>query len=109
MDAYLHAAGLTELKKSPLFRSARGRTGELTENGIHRVDVFRISQRRARDTGLNADICCHTFRATGITAYLANGGTLKTRKPWPLTRGPARRNSKIERTMKSRSMKLRRL
>lgn len=77
MDAYLQAAGLTELKKSPLFRSARGRTGELTENAMHRVDVFRMIQRRARDAGLNADICCHTFRATGITAYLDNGGTLE--------------------------------
>ena len=34
-------------------------------------------QRRAREAGLSADICCHTFRATGITAYLENGGTLE--------------------------------
>ena len=33
-------------------------------------------RRRARDAGLDADICCHHFRATGITAYLDNGGTL---------------------------------
>ena len=30
LDAYLHAAGIAEAKKTPLFRSARGRTGELT-------------------------------------------------------------------------------
>ena len=77
LDAYLHAAGLVEAKKTPLFRSARGRTGELTESGMHRVDVFRMIQRRARDAGLDAGVCCHTFRATGITAYLDNGGTLE--------------------------------
>ena len=77
LDAYLQAAGIVEAKKSPLFRSARGRTGELTESAMNRTDVYRMILRRARDSGLAADICCHTFRATGITAYLENGGTLE--------------------------------
>ncbi|MGP0059947.1 MAG: tyrosine-type recombinase/integrase [Beijerinckiaceae bacterium] len=77
IDAYLHAAGLTEAKKSPLFRSARGRTRELTASAMNRVDAYRMTVRRAREAGLNAAICCHTFRATGITAYLDNGGTLE--------------------------------
>jgi integrase/recombinase XerD len=34
-------------------------------------------QRRAREAGLSGDVCCHTFRATGIIAYLDNGGTLE--------------------------------
>ena len=34
-------------------------------------------KRRARRAGLSTEICCHTFRATGITAYLRNGGTLE--------------------------------
>ena len=75
LDAYLQAAGLLDAKKSPLFRSARGRTGDLTELAMHRVDVWRMIRRRANDAGLSPDICCHTFRATGITAYLDNGGT----------------------------------
>jgi integrase len=33
--------------------------------------------RRARAAGLSEDICCHTFRATGITAYLEGGGTIE--------------------------------
>jgi site-specific recombinase XerD len=77
LDAYLQAAKILEAKKSPLFRSARGRTGELTENPMSRVHVWQMIQRRAREAGLNGDICCHTFRATGITAYLDNGGTLE--------------------------------
>jgi integrase/recombinase XerD len=27
--------------------------------------------------GLPSSTCCHTFRATGITAYLENGGTIE--------------------------------
>jgi len=77
LDAYLQAAGILEEKKTPLFRSARGRTGELTESAMTRVDVWRMIRRRSNDAGLSADICCHTFRATGITAYLENGGTLE--------------------------------
>ena len=77
LDAYLHAAGIVEAKKSPLFRSARGRTGALTESAVNRVDVYRMILRRARDAGLDVEVSCHTFRATGITAYLDNGGTLE--------------------------------
>ncbi|MFI5399077.1 MAG: tyrosine-type recombinase/integrase [Candidatus Binatia bacterium] len=42
-----------------------------------RTDVFRMVQRRAADAGLTTTVCCHSFRATGITAYLENGGTLE--------------------------------
>ena len=41
---------------------------------MSRVDVWRMIRRRANDAGLSADICCHTFLATGITAYLKNRG-----------------------------------
>jgi integrase len=104
LDAYLEAAKIGEAKKSPLFRSARGRTGELTENPMDRVDVYRMIRRRAKDAGLDADICCHTFRATGITAYLENGGW-KTLKPWRRTKVPAPQSFTIERAMRSRSMR----
>jgi site-specific recombinase XerD len=77
LDAYLQEAAINDAKKSPLFRSARGRTDELTATPMSRVDVWRMIRRRARDAELSADISCHTFRATGITAYLDNGGTLE--------------------------------
>jgi site-specific recombinase XerD len=77
LDAYLHAAGIADAKKTPLFRSARGRTGELTELAMHRIDAWRMIRRRAKTAGIDAEICCHTFRATGITAYLDNNGTLE--------------------------------
>jgi integrase/recombinase XerD len=34
-------------------------------------------KKRALAAGLGAKINCHTFRATGITAYLSNGGTIE--------------------------------
>ena len=47
LDAYIEAAGIRDDKKSPLFRSAHGRTGVLTDNRMHRVDAWRMVQRRA--------------------------------------------------------------
>jgi integrase/recombinase XerD len=76
LDAYLEAAGIREEKKSPLFRSV-DRNRKLTPNSITRTDVLRMVKRRAQGAGLPSSTCCHTFRATGITAYLENGGTIE--------------------------------
>jgi integrase/recombinase XerD len=70
LDAYIDAAGVREEKKTPLFRSAAGRTGTLTSTVMNRVDAWRMVQRRAAELGMKGRIGCHTFRATGITAYL---------------------------------------
>jgi integrase len=77
LDAYIDAAGIRGDGKSPLFRSAVGRTGTLTATAMNRVDAWRMVQRRAEDLGMKIRIGCHTFRATGITAYLECGGTLE--------------------------------
>lgn len=77
LDAYLEAAPPGAGKKPPLFRSAAGRTGSLTTNRLTRSDVYRMVRRRAVDAGIATAIGCHTFRATGITNYLVNGGTLE--------------------------------
>ena len=49
----------------------------LTENPMARGDVYRMFRRRAKDAGIQTPIGCHSFRATGITAYLKNGGRLE--------------------------------
>lgn len=77
LDAYISAARIAEQTKSPLFRSAAGRTGTLTQNPMTRTDVLLMVKRRCKDTALPHSTCCHTFRATGITAYLENGGTIE--------------------------------
>jgi integrase len=40
-------------------------------------DAWRMIRRRAVAAGIFAPIGNHTFRATGITSYLANGGALE--------------------------------
>ena len=42
-----------------------------------RVHGGGSAKRRAAAAWLPPSTCCHTFRATGITAYLSNGGTLE--------------------------------
>jgi integrase/recombinase XerD len=71
------AGGIRDAGKTRLFRSAVGRTGVLTDKPMHRVDAWRMVQRRAADLGARVRIGCHTFRATGITAYLEAGGSLE--------------------------------
>ena len=77
LDAYIEAAGIGEDRKGPLFRAAVGRTGKLSNRAVGRTDVWYMVQRRAADAGLETEIGCHTFRATGITDYLTNGGKLE--------------------------------
>lgn len=77
MDAYLEAAGLRDEKRSPLFRTTRARTRILTEQPMTRNDALRMIKRRAKAAELSGAVSCHTFRATGITAYLENGGTIE--------------------------------
>jgi site-specific recombinase XerD len=77
LDEYIKAAGIGDDDKSPLFRSALGRTGQLTDRPMHRVDAWNMIQRRAAAAGLESRVSCHSFRATGITAYLDNGGSLE--------------------------------
>ena len=76
VHAYLDAASIWDEKKAPLFRSVDVRR-KLTLNPMTRTDVLRMIKRRALRAGLPYSVCCHTFRATGITAYLENGGTIE--------------------------------
>ena len=76
LDAWIATAGIGDDKKGPLFRTFK-RGDKLTDNAMIRSDVLYMIKRRAQGAGLPYSTCCHTFRATGITAYLQNGGTLE--------------------------------
>ncbi|MEM7503798.1 MAG: tyrosine-type recombinase/integrase [Pseudomonadota bacterium] len=77
LEEYLAAAGIVDDPKGPLFRTARGRSQVLQPNRLLRSNAWDIVQRRARQAGIQTNITNHTFRATGITAYLKNGGKLE--------------------------------
>ncbi len=78
LHAYLDSAGIREEANSHLWRSTRGRSQRLTAKGMSRVDAYRMIQRRAMKAGMDAAMCNHTFRATGITVFLENGGAIET-------------------------------
>jgi len=78
LHAYIEAAGIATDRAGMLFRTSRGRRGDvLSEQPMGQADAWRMVRRRAAGAGIAAPIGCHTFRATGITAYLANGGALE--------------------------------
>jgi site-specific recombinase XerD len=74
LDAYINAAGLAGDSKGYLFRTSPSKTRLLTTNPLAQADVFRMIRRRALLAGIKTRIGNHTFRATGITQYLRNGG-----------------------------------
>jgi site-specific recombinase XerD len=77
LDAYIEAGGLREQPRRPLFRTISRGTGLLSETPLPQANAYAMIQRRAEKAGIDTAVCCHTFRATGITAYLKNGGTLE--------------------------------
>jgi site-specific recombinase XerD len=74
LDEYIAAAGIRDDADGPLFRTAGRKTGQA--HAMWQQDVYRMIQRRAKAAGIKTKIGNHTFRATGITAYLKNKGTL---------------------------------
>ena len=78
VEAYVLAAGIEGQRDLPLFRSlGRGRGGAVTERGLDRREVYAMVRRRTAAVGLPVEICCHSFRGTGITNYLEHGGTIE--------------------------------
>ena len=76
LDDDLARAGL-DAATAALFQSVDPAGRRLTGRTLSRRLVLAMIKRRAAAAGLPPSTCCHTFRATGITAYLSNGGTLE--------------------------------
>lgn len=76
LQAYITGASLGS-GKGYLFRSVMGNSGRLSARPMSQADVFRMIGRRAEAAGIRTRIGCHSFRATGITEYLRNGGKLE--------------------------------
>ncbi len=80
---WLDAARHVDTPIAPLFQTFAN-TGPRVE-GVRALSgqpmsqsmTWEMIQRRAKDAGIDTAVCNHTFRATGITAYLSNGGTIE--------------------------------
>lgn len=75
--AYIEGAGLTDDPKGLLFRSLGRGTGRLSVSSLGQANAHAMIQRRVAAAGIATKIGNHSFRATGITLYLKNGGTLE--------------------------------
>ena len=78
-----HLDGPAEVERSDEDRAAAGAPLQKTSDARNQdgeteaeTRLVRV-KRRAPGAGLSANVSCHTFRATGITAYLENGGSLE--------------------------------
>ena len=76
LDEYLAATGIGAERDSPLFRKLLP-DKTLGMGPMSRNDVLRMVKRRVVAADLPTETCCHSFRASGITSYLENGGTLE--------------------------------
>src|SRR6267142_3205578 len=77
LNKYIQAADIGGDPKGFLFRTTQGQSGYLTKRAMSQADAYRMIRRRAADADIKTKIGCHTFRATGITEYLRNGGKLE--------------------------------
>jgi site-specific recombinase XerD len=75
--AYIEGAALADDPKGPLFRTIGRGTGKLTRTPLPQANAYAMIGRRATAAGIATKVGNHSFRATGITAYLKNGGTLE--------------------------------
>jgi len=78
LSAYIEGAGLDKDPKGPLFRTiGRSKRRPLTRTPLPQANAYAMIRRRAAAAGIATKLGNHSFRATGITAYLKNGGTLE--------------------------------
>ena len=94
LDAYIDSAGIREETKECLFRTLMRSSGRpLSLTPLSQPHAWQMIRRRARTASILTPSGCHTFRATGITAYLENGGTLEHTSRSRRTSRRARRGS----------------
>ena len=76
LEEWIAASGLADESEAPLFPALRyGRLAGRTP--LLQANVHLMIQKRAKAAGLKTKISAHSFRATGITTYLQNGGKLE--------------------------------
>jgi integrase/recombinase XerD len=75
LDAYVTAGGIEDAG-APLFQSI-DKGQQLTGEALDRRNMLRMVKERCIAAGLSEEFCNHTFRGTGMTVFLLNGGSLE--------------------------------
>src|SRR5260370_13696029 len=68
---------MAAISKGRLSRTIGRTTGQLTKTPLPQANAHAMIRRRAAGAGIKTQVGNHTFRATRITAYLKNGGSLE--------------------------------
>jgi integrase len=107
---YVERARLAEAGRAALFQAIKYcpmvREAELNGERLHRINAWQMVWRRAKAAGITTKVCKHTFRGTGITAYLENRGRSRRRGRWRHMPPPAPRSSTTAVRTASRSTRL---
>lgn len=77
LHAYIDGCGLASDPKGPLFRTIGRGTRQLSTGRPGSAGRLLMIRRRVRAADIETEVGNQTLRATGITAYLKNGGTLE--------------------------------
>jgi site-specific recombinase XerD len=75
LDSYLAAARIEDADAA-MFPTL-DKTHRMSGTPLTRRDILRIVKERCKAAGLSEAFCSHTFRGTGITVFLQNGGALE--------------------------------
>jgi len=77
VDLWLERSRLACTPSAPLFPSF-GKNREIIElRRLDRRSVLKLVEKRALASGIQKRVCCHSFRATGVTQYMNSGGTIE--------------------------------
>ena len=77
LEEWLAGSGLSSEPNAPLFPTLRYGRLAAERLALPPANVWKMIQRRALATGIRTKVSPHSFRATGITTYLQNGGRLE--------------------------------
>jgi integrase/recombinase XerD len=75
VDEYLSQVSSIE-NDQPLFQSVNKAGTALSGRALNRYNAWAGIRKRARNAGFLTQVWCHTWRATGVTVYLAKLVTL---------------------------------
>jgi site-specific recombinase XerD len=77
LQTYVDVAGITADPKGYLFRTIQRGTDGLSSRPVAQSNAYAMIRRRTAAAGIATKVGNHSFRGTGITTYLSNGGSLE--------------------------------
>jgi integrase/recombinase XerD len=77
IDLWLESSGLASNPAAPLFPAFGKNRESIETKHLDRRSILNLVQKRASASGITKRVCCHSFRATGITEYMNSGGTIE--------------------------------